>query len=60
MLKDKWSPALQMRTILLSIQVLLSSPQPDDPLDPQVAEHFMRNPEEANVKAREWNAVYAM
>ncbi len=27
-LKDKWTPALQIRTILLSIQALLSSPNP--------------------------------
>ena len=32
-LKDKWSPALQIRTVLLSIQALLSSPNPDDPLN---------------------------
>merc|ERR1712070_1191863 len=29
-LKDKWSPALQIRTVLLSIQALLSAPNPDD------------------------------
>lgn len=29
---DKWSPALQIRTVLLSVQALLSSPNPDDPL----------------------------
>ena len=32
-LKDKWSPALQIRTVLLSIQALMSAPNPDDPLD---------------------------
>ncbi len=31
-LKDKWSPALQIRTVLLSIQALLGAPNPDDPL----------------------------
>uniref|UniRef100_A0A8C5MJY5 UBC core domain-containing protein n=1 Tax=Leptobrachium leishanense TaxID=445787 RepID=A0A8C5MJY5_9ANUR len=30
-LKDKWSPALQIHTVLLSIQALLSAPNPDDP-----------------------------
>ncbi|XP_028614819.1 ubiquitin-conjugating enzyme E2 N-like [Grammomys surdaster] len=29
-LKDKWSPALQIYTVLLSIQALLSVPKPDD------------------------------
>ena len=28
---DKWSPALQIRTVLLSVQALLSAPNPDDP-----------------------------
>ena len=37
-LKDKWSPALQIRTVLLSIQALLSAPNPDDPLDNTVAD----------------------
>lgn len=30
-LKDQWSPALTIKTALLSLQALLSSPQPDDP-----------------------------
>jgi len=36
-LRDKWSPALQIRTVLLSIQALLSAPNPDDPLANDVA-----------------------
>lgn len=31
-LKDKWSPALQIRTVLLSVQALLSAPNPVRPL----------------------------
>merc|ERR1711975_50841 len=46
-LKDKWSPALQIRTVLLSIQALLSSPEPDDPLDTTVADHFKNNRKDA-------------
>ena len=42
-LKDKWSPALQIRTVLLSLQALLSSPNPDDPLDPVVADLWVKN-----------------
>mmetsp|Transcript_94793 Transcript_94793/g.149963 ORF Transcript_94793/g.149963 Transcript_94793/m.149963 type:complete len:152 (-) Transcript_94793:26-481(-) len=59
-LKDKWSPALQIRTVLLSIQALLSTPEPSDPLDPQVAEHFTQNRKEADQIAQQWNAQYAM
>jgi ubiquitin-conjugating enzyme E2 N len=37
MIADKWSPALQIRTVLLSIQALLSAPNPDDPLATDVS-----------------------
>ncbi len=30
-LKDQWSPALTMKTALLSLQALLCSPEPSDP-----------------------------
>eukprot|EP00922_Rhytidocystis_sp_ex-Travisia-forbesii_P065344 GHVS01097102.1.p1 GENE.GHVS01097102.1~~GHVS01097102.1.p1 ORF type:complete len:151 (+),score=21.74 GHVS01097102.1:120-572(+) len=58
-LKDKWSPALQIRTVLLSIQALLSSPEPDDPLDASVADHFKNNKGDAENMARQWNSTYA-
>lgn len=41
--QDKWSPALQIRTVLLSIQALMSAPNPDDPLDNAVAEMWKTN-----------------
>ncbi|XP_056168061.1 ubiquitin-conjugating enzyme E2 36-like [Syzygium oleosum] len=46
-LKDKWSPALQIRAVLLSIQALLSSPNPDDPLSENIAKHWKTNEAEA-------------
>eukprot|EP00916_Digyalum_oweni_P014118 GHVL01023149.1.p1 GENE.GHVL01023149.1~~GHVL01023149.1.p1 ORF type:complete len:150 (+),score=23.92 GHVL01023149.1:58-507(+) len=59
-LKDKWSPALQIRTVLLSIQALLSAPEPDDPLDTTVAERFKTDRKGAENEARNWNKRYAM
>mmetsp|Transcript_11883 Transcript_11883/g.28332 ORF Transcript_11883/g.28332 Transcript_11883/m.28332 type:complete len:150 (-) Transcript_11883:54-503(-) len=59
-LKDKWSPALQIRTVLLSIQALLSAPEPSDPLDTTVADHFIANRKEAEQVAKQWNDKYAM
>ncbi|GBG31843.1 Ubiquitin-conjugating enzyme E2 N [Hondaea fermentalgiana] len=59
-LKDKWSPALQIRTVLLSIQALLSTPEPDDPLDPKIAEHWKRDREDAEETAREYTRKYAV
>jgi len=58
-LKDKWSPALQIRTVLLSIQALLSAPNPDDPLANDVAELWKLNEHEALKNAREWTQKYA-
>jgi len=58
-LKDKWSPALQIRTVLLSIQALLSAPNPDDPLANDVADHWKRSETEALETAKQWTAVHA-
>ncbi|OAY76100.1 Ubiquitin-conjugating enzyme E2 36 [Ananas comosus] len=58
-LKDKWSPALQIRTVLLSIQALLSAPNPDDPLSDNIAKHWKANEAEAVETAKEWTHLYA-
>ncbi|KAG0454749.1 hypothetical protein HPP92_024041 [Vanilla planifolia] len=58
-LKDKWSPALQIRTVLLSIQALLSAPNPDDPLSDNIAKHWKTNEAEAVETAKEWTRLYA-
>ena len=59
-LKDKWSPALQIRTVLLPIQALLSAPNPDDPLSNDVAEHYNANEKDAIETSRQWTRQYAM
>lgn len=56
---DKWSPALQIRTVLLSIQALLSAPNPDDPLATDVAKHYKENEKDAQRVSREWTEKYA-
>eukprot|EP00297_Palpitomonas_bilix_P018600 CAMPEP_0113889340 /NCGR_PEP_ID=MMETSP0780_2-20120614/13430_1 /TAXON_ID=652834 /ORGANISM="Palpitomonas bilix" /LENGTH=149 /DNA_ID=CAMNT_0000878403 /DNA_START=31 /DNA_END=480 /DNA_ORIENTATION=+ /assembly_acc=CAM_ASM_000599 len=58
-LKDKWSPALQIRTVLLSIQALLSAPNPDDPLNNAAAEHWKSNEKAAIAMAKEWTMEHA-
>lgn len=99
-LKDKWSPALQIRTVLLSIQALLvseqwrkgiergrkrehlrmhainvqenleylfysiyprhkSCPNPEDPLNNQVAELWKADEDRAIANAKEWTRLYA-
>ncbi|KAL4432762.1 hypothetical protein ABPG74_011583 [Tetrahymena malaccensis] len=58
-LKDKWSPALQIRSVLLSIQALLSSPNPDDPLNNEAAEQWKNDEQNALKKAKEYTQKYA-
>jgi len=58
-LKDKWSPALQIRTVLLSIQALLSAPNPDDPLANDVAEQWKNNEVQAIETAKQWTRIHA-
>lgn len=44
-LKDNWAASMTLRTILLSIQALLTLPEPKDPQDAVVASQYMNNPE---------------
>ncbi|KAI5296569.1 Ubiquitin-conjugating enzyme 13 [Ascosphaera acerosa] len=60
LLTDNWSPALQIRTILLSIQALLGAPNPDDPLAPEIAKTWKENEPAAIETAREWTKTYAL
>lgn len=58
-LKDQWTPALCIRTLLVSLQALLSSPQPRDPQDYVVALQMDTNYEQFKVIAVEWVQTYA-
>ncbi|XP_026333301.1 ubiquitin-conjugating enzyme E2-22 kDa isoform X2 [Hyposmocoma kahamanoa] len=58
-LKDQWAAALTLRTVLLSIQALLSAAEPNDPQDAVVAKQYRENPQLFNLTARHWTNVYA-
>jgi ubiquitin-conjugating enzyme E2 D/E len=58
-LKDQWSPALSITKVLLSICSLLSDPNPNDPLAPEIANIYKTNKEEFNRIAREYTVKYA-
>ncbi|EKX73770.1 ubiquitin-conjugating enzyme family member protein [Theileria equi strain WA] len=58
-LKNEWSPALTIRTALISIQALLSAPEPDDPQDAQVAGMYKRNYDEFARTAKLWTTTFA-
>lgn len=42
-LKDKWSPALKILSIMVSVASLLSDPNPDDPFNFELAALFKRD-----------------
>lgn len=58
-LKDQWSPALTLKTALLSLQALLSSPQPDDPQDAVVAKQYISDYETFKKTAKYWTDAFA-
>ena len=58
-LKDKWSPALTIKTALLSLQALLSAPEPDDPQDAVVAGMYKTDRKKFNETAAAWVAQHA-
>lgn len=58
-LKNNWSPALTVGKILLSICSLLSDPNPNDPLDSDIANVYKTNIELFNKNAKEWTINFA-
>ncbi|KAF2238607.1 ubiquitin-conjugating enzyme E2-24 kDa [Viridothelium virens] len=58
-LANAWSPVLTIKSALISLQSLLSTPEPKDPQDAEVAGMLIRNPKEFEHVAREWAIKYA-
>ncbi|KAK3737013.1 hypothetical protein QZH41_018396, partial [Actinostola sp. cb2023] len=58
-LKDQWAAAMTLRTVLLSIQSLLASPEPDDPQDAVVAKQFKEDRHAYIETAKHWTHTYA-
>jgi len=54
-----WSPVLTIKSALLSLQSLLSTPEPKDPQDAEVASMLMNNPDQFQRIAREWAIKHA-
>jgi ubiquitin-conjugating enzyme (huntingtin interacting protein 2) len=50
---------LTIKSALISLQSLLSSPEPKDPQDAEVASMLIRNPEDFRHKAQEWAVTHA-
>ncbi|KAB5573497.1 hypothetical protein DKX38_000691 [Salix brachista] len=59
-LKEQWSPALTISKVLLSICSLLTDPNPDDPLVPEIAHMYKTDRSKYETTARSWTQKYAM
>ncbi|XP_031120838.1 ubiquitin-conjugating enzyme E2 4-like [Ipomoea triloba] len=59
-LKEQWSPALTISKVLLSICSLLTDPNPDDPLVPEIAHMYKTDRAKYEATARSWMQKYAM
>lgn len=59
-LNTQWSPALTITKLLLSISSLLTDPNPDDPLDVDIANLYKTDIEKYNKMARNYTLQYAI
>lgn len=58
-LKEQWSPALNVSKVLLSISSLMHACNPSDPLVPEIAEAYNKNRVQHDETARQWTNQYA-
>ena len=56
---EKWSPALSVMKVLLSIQSLLTEPNPEHGLQPKALDQFRKDKEKFFKKAKEYTLKYA-
>ncbi|XP_052173553.1 ubiquitin-conjugating enzyme E2 28-like [Diospyros lotus] len=59
-LKDQWSPALTISKVLLSICSLLTDPNPNSVLVPEIAHLYMTDRAQYEATVRHWTQKYAM
>jgi ubiquitin-conjugating enzyme E2 D/E len=58
-LKTNWSPALTISKVLLSLCSLFTDANPNDPLEPEIANIYKNDKELYEKTAREWTIKYA-
>jgi len=58
-LKDKWSPACNMRQVIEAILELLRQPDPDNALVPEIATLYKTDIKKHNENAADWVKRYA-
>jgi ubiquitin-conjugating enzyme E2 D/E len=59
-LTDEWKPSNTILNVMEEISKLLSNPNPDDPMAPEITKVFLKDRELFNKTANEWVEKYAM
>ncbi|EGD74158.1 ubiquitin-conjugating enzyme E2 D4 [Salpingoeca rosetta] len=59
-LKSAYTPALTVGKLLLSIQSLLTDPNANDPLRPDVGKQYLHHRDKFTKTAQEWTVKYAV
>ncbi|XP_069674463.1 ubiquitin-conjugating enzyme E2 T-like [Periplaneta americana] len=57
--KGTWRPVVTLSGLLTSVQMLLTHPNPDDPLMSEIADEYRYNKSEYTKKAKEWTRKHA-
>jgi ubiquitin-conjugating enzyme E2 D len=58
-LRNQWSPILTISKVLLSVCSMLEDPNPDDPLDPNIATQYKNDINAFRTTARQYTINYA-
>lgn len=54
MLNDGWSPQLKLSEVLLMVNQILKEPNPENPLEPEIANQYKADRNAFNKQAKEW------
>ncbi|KAK6245796.1 hypothetical protein QUC31_000573 [Theobroma cacao] len=58
--KDKWTPAYEVRAVIIAICSLMNDPNPDDPLVPKIGAEYKNNRSSFEATARQWTMQFAL
>mmetsp|Transcript_41910 Transcript_41910/g.132488 ORF Transcript_41910/g.132488 Transcript_41910/m.132488 type:complete len:156 (+) Transcript_41910:122-589(+) len=58
-LEDQWDPWCRISHVLLHLSALLTDPNPNDPLVPEIAQLYLEDRAKHDQTAREWVTKYA-
>lgn len=56
---EEWKPPNKIKEVLGLVRATLSEPQPDDAVEPSIADNFKNNNADFQKQAKEWVKKYA-